>query len=345
MIHPKKMYRSWEDVIRSNFQLGAPNAKGWHSLRCPVCGDKQKRAGFIFNSGSWGFNCFRGRCMHRVRYNDTVSSSDVAPAIDKLFSSVGLREEDWTHLFFDAMFTNKKIVIPDKPKQIVDPKEVKLPFGAHKLLEANPDNVKTEWAIDYLMNRGVDPQGLTYYVTNAIPPKDMLDFRNRVIIPFYYKGKLIFFQGAWTNPDRKTKLKYLNVKDAERESVFFNMDELDRETDEPLFIIEGVFDALWFHNAVSCLSNTLTEQQIARLKKCGRRIIMIPDHDKAGAAMVKTAIAQNWDVSNPDWSSDIKDTDDAVRRYGKLQTVKTIMDAILTTEFEKQLLIETLILL
>jgi len=339
------MYKSWDDLIHSNFSLGSPNSKGWHPLRCPVCGDRKTRAAFIFSDNGFGYNCFRGKCGFKVRVPAAKSDVDIKPSLDRLFSSVGLRNNDWDYLYYEsANNIYKPLTLPEKASTLLkDPPEVKLPFGTHELLNANPNNPKTTWVIDYLFNRGIDPADQTFYVTTVPPRKGELDWRDRLIIPFYYKKKLIFYQGVWFNPKYKTKIKYLNAEAAERDSIFYNMDELDRDTDEPLFIVEGAFDANWFQNSVGTLSNTLTDQQLIRLNRCPRRKIVVPDHDKAGAKMIEHAIRENWDISIPDWTN--KDIDGAVRRLGKIKVASMIMEATISKLEDKQTELEFLKLL
>ena len=45
---------------------------------------------------------------------------------------------------------------------------------------------------------------------------------------------------------------------------------------------------------------------------------------------VRVAIKHGWSVSFPPWEEDIKDASDAVVRYGRLFTVKSILESIET---------------
>ena len=73
------------------------------------------------------------------------------------------------------------------------------------------------------------------------------------------------------------------------------------------------------------MHNDPNETQIARIKALGREVIVVPDRDRAGSKMLKAAIEQGWSVSTPPWDTDIKDVADAVRRYGRLYTLATIL--------------------
>jgi hypothetical protein len=53
----------------------------------------------------------------------------------------------------------------------------------------------------------------------------------------------------------------------------------------------------------------------------------VPDHDRAGGSLIDAALEYGWSVSFPEWENDVKDVNDAVVRYGKLFTLKSIIDA------------------
>jgi DNA primase len=53
---------------------------------------------------------------------------------------------------------------------------------------------------------------------------------------------------------------------------------------------------------------------------------VVPDQDRAGLELIDRAVELGWAVSIPDWP-DCKDANDAVRKYGRLATLLTIMQA------------------
>jgi hypothetical protein len=56
-----------------------------------------------------------------------------------------------------------------------------------------------------------------------------------------------------------------------------------------------------------------------------KQIIVVPDRDKKGRALIPYAIDQGWSVSMPNWDTDIKDISDAVDKYGKVYTLYSIV--------------------
>ena len=64
----------------------------------------------------------------------------------------------------------------------------------------------------------------------------------------------------------------------------------------------------------------------------------MPDKDKAGQRLIDDALEYGWAVSFPEWENDTKDVNDAVVRYGKLFTLKSIIDAKQTSSLKINLL-------
>ena len=45
---------------------------------------------------------------------------------------------------------------------------------------------------------------------------------------------------------------------------------------------------------------------------------------------VNVAIKHGWSVSFPEWEDDVKDASDAVEKYGRLFTVKSVLESVET---------------
>ena len=69
-----------------------------------------------------------------------------------------------------------------------------------------------------------------------------------------------------------------------------------------------------------------------------REIILVPDRDRAGQQLIDDALEYGWSVSFPEWEPDVKDINDSVVRYGKLFTLKSILDAKQTSRLKINLL-------
>jgi DNA primase len=105
----------------------------------------------------------------------------------------------------------------------------------------------------------------------------------------------------------------------------FNVDEQSEEH-QYVFVVEGPFDALSV-NGVALLTNEISDQQARIINNIGKRVIVIPDQDKAGTMLIDQAKELGWSVAFPTWDDSVKDCADAVQQYGKLFV---IVDAIKT---------------
>jgi DNA primase len=91
-----------------------------------------------------------------------------------------------------------------------------------------------------------------------------------------------------------------------------------------VIVVEGQFDAIAI-DGVAIMTNEPNDAQIARLTGLGKEIIVVPDRDRPGAKMLKSAITNGWSASLPPWGDDVKDVADAVKKYGRLYVLATIL--------------------
>ena len=97
-------------------------------------------------------------------------------------------------------------------------------------------------------------------------------------------------------------------------------------------IQDGVFDALSI-NGLALLHADISDAQARLIRSLGKQVIVVPDQDAAGMKVVDRAIELGWSVSMPEWV-DCKDVNDAVKKYGKLATLLTIMQARETSKIK-----------
>jgi hypothetical protein len=79
------------------------------------------------------------------------------------------------------------------------------------------------------------------------------------------------------------------------------------------------------------------DKQAMLINKLGMTPVLVPDRDVDGLRSIEQALANKWKVSLPNWHQDIKDANDAVRKYGRLWTLKSIIDGIETNELKVKL--------
>ena len=100
--------------------------------------------------------------------------------------------------------------------------------------------------------------------------------------------------------------------------------DLQKENWKYVIVTEGIFDAISI-SGCAVMHNKINDLQAQQLKQQYKEVIVVPDHDKAGLKLIDDAIKYGFNVSIPNWDDDIKDTNDAVIKYGK---VKTLLDII-----------------
>ena len=116
----------------------------------------------------------------------------------------------------------------------------------------------------------------------------------------------------------------------------FNIDAQSAER-KYVIVVEGQFDAIAI-DGCAIMHNEPNDTQILRLNTLGREVIVVPDRDRPGAKMLKSAIANSWSASLPPWEDDIKDVADAVKRYGRLYVLTTILHYRVSGEIKINLL-------
>jgi DNA primase len=164
----------------------------------------------------------------------------------------------------------------------------------------------------YLIDRGIYDYIDAYWSPHTI-------FRNRVIIPFWQGDKIVGYTGR--DFTGKAEAKYMNKSP---KNFLYNIDAVKRNK-RYLIVTEGVIDAACL-DGVGVMSNEASPAQIDYINQFKGEVILSPDRDKAGERLIKQAIENGWSVSFPRWEDEIKDAADAVNKYGKLYTLKSIID-------------------
>jgi DNA primase len=108
-------------------------------------------------------------------------------------------------------------------------------------------------------------------------------------------------------------------------------------------VTEGIFDALSI-SGLALMHNEVSDAQARLIRSLGKEIVVVPDQDRPGMELVNRAIDLGWSVSIPKWDN-CKDVNDAVKKYGKIATLLTIMQARETSrikiEMRKKQLVKT----
>jgi DNA primase len=132
--------------------------------------------------------------------------------------------------------------------------------------------------------------------------------------------------------DGKKKIKYFSNYPS---NMIWGYDKQYKDA-KFCIVVEGLLDAVAI-SALAICSNEINETQAQVIETLDRDIIVVPDRDKAGMAMVEAALKYGWGVAFPDWESGIKDTADAVAKYGQLFTMRSILDSVQSSKLKIQL--------
>ena len=296
---------------------------GWLSFNCPCCvdngearSDTRMRGGIRHDDESISYHCFncgftashkRGRVINKKMLSFMRNLGMPESEIKRLQLEAIRDKElaDGPTLFISKTQTTR---IPSFP-------DCELPEGSELLEDVlrqeNPDE-RAIMAAKYLLDRGIYDFVETYYSPHPV-------FRNRVIIPFMQGDRIVGYTGRDTSG--KSDAKYMSKTP---KNFLYNVDAIKRNRTF-LIVTEGVIDAACI-DAVGVMSNEASPVQIDYINQFKGEVIVCPDRDKAGERLIKQAIENGWSVSFPNWEDDIKDAADAVNKYGKLYTLKSIID-------------------
>lgn len=316
-----------ETIIRRHVFLGKKSPQGYEIIKCNSCNDYKERAGFKFESGVIQYHCFN--CSIHAVYDANINRRKLSVKMNSVLNSFGIPETE----IQKSLFFNTKIYEKLKPQDIktsLPTQEIKLPEGS--VLVNTDDSVWCEVAREYLKIRNIDSS--KFYVT------DHDSYAGRLIIPYYFKGKLIYWQGRALDESIEPRYKNPTV---EKDNIFFNMDEVYRYTNEPLFVTEGATDSLSIgNNAVSILGSTLTEFRFRELRKAAshRKVIFVIDKNKPGYKLGLKVLQEEgieWYINV--FPKNIEDSNDALNKTNRLWMV-THLTSTAVKGFQGKLLLE-----
>jgi hypothetical protein len=322
---------------------------GWVSFNAVCCKyngesiDTRDRGGLIANpDGGISYHCFN--CQFKTSF---TPGRPLSFKYRKFLGWLGADKNEIQRLVFEALRI-KSLINPEDIKEIEEPidfTERTLPIEAQSFMaiaefyHLADKNFPKEFvsAVNYVYQRKIDMQRYEFYWTPEVENK----LSHRVIIPFYYKRKIVGYT-ARTFVDGIQPKYYSNYSG----QFVFNLDE--QVWDNKFVIVsEGVFDAMAI-DGVAVLTNDITEQQAELIEALGRQVIVVPDFDNhensqgktvwPGKNLITRALDYGWSVSFPIWASQVKDISEAVVKYGKLFTIKSILEAAESSSLKIKLL-------
>ena len=282
---------------------------GWTTFDCPMCSDKRKRAGIIQGGPKISYHCFN--CGYTTGW---APNPYLGKKYKDLATTLGASGTD-IHAVQIALMKNSEelddIVTDDYVYNFSKFETVTLPENV-ELIDELPDSHELKVYASQRKLLGLYP----LLHINDLPNN------KRVVVPFMYNGELVGWTGRHIDPPNKETPKYLHNM---QPGYVFNIDKFTTADRQFVVVTEGVFDAILL-DCVSVLGNNVTAEQAHLIDKLGKRVILCPDMDQPGKELINQALELGWEVSFPNWASDIKDAADAVKRYGRLATLTSILN-------------------
>lgn len=299
---------------------------GWLSFNAVCCqhngqsADRRQRGGLKVTDDGWSYHCFN--CAYTASF--TLGRS-VSYKAKKLLSWLGATENEINVLNLESL-RHRSIhgILDDRRRMLttlsgIEFDEVELPVG----LEVLTPEHKNYW--EYAQSRHVPSDfPLMIYTHEGIAE----GMRPQIVVPFTYDNKIV----GWTArmlDDRKPK--YLN----HNQPGYVFGTELQHSDWNHVLVMEGIFDALSI-GGLAVMHATVSDAQARLIRSLGKEITVVPDQDRAGLALIDRAVELGWAVSIPNWE-DCKDVNDAVKKYGRLGTLLTIMQSRETSKIKIEL--------
>jgi hypothetical protein len=291
---------------------------GFNAVCCQHNGsslDKRDRGGLKATEQGWSYHCFN--CGYTASF---IQGRTLSYKARRLLSWLGVSERDIEFANLESLrHRSVNGLIEDRQRtfnvlQGIEFEERELPAGAEFVQPGT-----TYWSY---LNARYAPVDFPFMI-------DPMAKRKGIIIPFTHNNRVV----GWT----KRFLDAHNPRyfsDSQPGYVFGT--DLQQADWQHVIVTEGIFDALSI-GGLGLMHNDINDAQARLIRSLDRQITVVPDQDTAGLALIDRAVELGWPVSIPNWEEGIKDVNDAVKKYGRLGTLLTIMQARETSRIKIEL--------
>tara|TARA_B110000977_G_scaffold3977_1_gene5513 strand:+ start:19 stop:999 length:981 start_codon:yes stop_codon:yes gene_type:complete len=298
---------------------------GWTSFNAPCChhngntADTRGRGGLISEGDTVSFHCFN--CGFKASWQP---GRGVSKGLRRLLVWLGAPDDAINKLTLDVMRINEGVEVKQRKIDIPTFETVPLPPDAVKVSDITEFNKFSMAILEYMAVRNLNLDDTDYYWSPS------LGYRDRLIIPFYFEGRVVGWTARTILADKQPK--YLT----ETQPGFVY--GLDEQSHNKVFAIvcEGPVDAIHI-DGCALTGSEIGDQQALLINRLAKDIYIVPDRDKAGSKLIEAAIERGWGVSLPEWDADINDIGDAVAKYGRLYTLYSIASAAETSPLKIRL--------
>ena len=299
---------------------------GWTSFNAPCCHhnghnpDKRMRGGVKADGDDWNYHCFN--CGFKCGFK---LGRAISKRTRNFLSWCNMPDQDinkWSLHSIQHKDLLESILHKKKQNKLPKFKEQPMPEG-ELIYTANKDH---QIYIDYLNKRGLQHNDYPFMVNPNAEGRQA----QGIIIPYTYENKVVGSTIRFMD-DRNPKF----INDQQQGYVFGT--DLQKDSWEVVLVFEGIFDAISM-NGLALTHDTINDNQVAVINKLGKRVIVVPDQDKTGLGICERALDLGFDVSLPNWSEDIKDANDAVIKYGRLNTLLSILDSATNSKIKVEVM-------
>jgi len=283
-------------------------SSGWISFNAPCCihnnenQDRRQRGGIKVNDQGWSYHCFN--CGYTASF---ILGRNLSFKARKLLGWLNVDRNEIERINLESLkHRNIEGILNDRQQVVqqlqgIEFEDRDLPADTQPLNES---------AIEYLQARRIPLDYPLFYKTMPRPG---------IVIPFTHNGQVVGHTNRFLD-DRTPKY----IQDIQHGYVFGT--DLQQASWQHVLVMEGVFDALSI-NGLAVLHAEVNDAQVRLIRSLDREVTVVPDQDEAGMKLVDRALELGWAVSMPNWPADVKDVNDAVRRYGKAATVLSIFES------------------
>lgn len=316
------------EIIEFIFNLLPPEKKqrnnGWYFFNCPCCfhteladkKKKKKRGNILFEDDGFVYQCFNCKFKCGFKLGNFLSKNTT-----QWLKDLGISDKELNNLrSMIQEYNDNNSNNSSEHKPIIKKREIRTIPSNYKSIkeslikgEKNPSFINV---INYLNER--NPRLIGW--TDLMWAENQYNF----LIPDYEYGNIVGYSLRKLTDD--TNSKYIHFIP---QGYIFNFDNLLKPRKYEI-ICEGQTDALAI-NGISILSNVFTPDRLKRILPFvkDKEIILLPDRDKSGNKMVQQLLNENlpFSVAFPNWTKGIKDAEDAVKKYGRLYTIYSILNS------------------
>lgn len=275
-----------------------------------MCHDHSPRCGFLHDGVYTSVHCWN--CGIKAKYEE--GSGRLSRNFRQILEAFGITKDDLIQLKSGVLakpVAEPTITLSTLSSIKLHAPEVQLPERSLPIGADGYEELQLPIA-EYLLSRRIDPVSVKAHFSTD--PR----YSRRAIIPFFRDGKIIYWQARSID---QVKPRYLNCS-VSRDAVMYNTDKLFTYDERPLFIFEGVFDAMVL-DGVCLLGSSINAGKMDLLKRSRRNLVFVIDRDRTGHQLGKVAIENGWRISFVDAAA--KDANDSVCRYGLPYTVYRLM--------------------